>query len=158
MQTQMCTAGDPKGVLSQLKDSIKCDDSPPKPLEQTRCGGDWADANSHCYASCRDNGDCPAGQTCKAGLTTTCWNTCAPDWGTAVGSQSCTLKKQCNIDGDCPAGQTCFAGNALGLLCPVPRCGVDWGDANAHSWNKLCPTGSGCDPGQQCWLLDPIKV
>ncbi|KAI9365481.1 hypothetical protein DFJ73DRAFT_807946 [Zopfochytrium polystomum] len=42
------------------------------PSTVIRCGTDWANANSFCNPSCKNNGDCPDGMSCFADVAAVC--------------------------------------------------------------------------------------
>ncbi len=84
--------------------------------QATRCGVDWADANTRCGDLCAGDADCQGGQRCYADLSLDPCNEAAPqpircgvDWADA----NTRCGDPCVGDGDCQGGQRCYADLSL---------------------------------------------
>ncbi|TPX78607.1 chitosanase [Chytriomyces confervae] len=116
-----------------------------------RCGTTYADAASHCHASCKNNGDCsPSAPNCFAGLETECRST----------KQSNTTTTNTLEDTPIPiaSNSTLVQDEVITKLPPytngviTSRCGLNFSDANS-SCQRFCTSDADClplDASSQC--------
>jgi cellulose synthase/poly-beta-1,6-N-acetylglucosamine synthase-like glycosyltransferase len=111
-----------------------------------RCGcigpGCWTKSNTMCGATCENNGDCGAGESCWAGLNLN---------GHCTDPEVVETKVKCEAERDCHANEKCWK-MCHSTRVVTPRCGRTFAEASG-TCSEVCPSGmdKDCGAGEKCY-------